>query len=126
MKLGAVPEWGIVYPNGTMLLCEFCTKDNFLFSGNVAGKLGAYTRNLGRIENRFGAKALVVFVVDVKQEILSRFLRSQSGNSGPYFFCDYETFLKLPIGTALTEPIYLWSYDGKLYPLAKNVQFEND
>src|SRR5258706_10855683 len=28
--LGAVPEWGIRYPNGKMLLFEFCTKSNFL------------------------------------------------------------------------------------------------
>lgn len=120
-KLGAIPEWGIVYPNSTMLLMEFCTRSNFLFSGNITGKLSAYDRNIQGIERGFGARAVVVFVVDVKRDMLSRFVQSQLGNAGPYFFTDYETFLKVSIGQALYEPIYFWTYDGKVYPLAKHV-----
>jgi hypothetical protein len=119
--LGAVPEWGIVYPNGTMLLFEFCTRDNFFFSGKLTGKMAAYRNNLERIEESFNAKAVVVFVVDVKREILDRFVKARVTDPGPYFFSDYETFLKMPIGRALYEPIYTWSFDAKLYPLSRNV-----
>ena len=39
--------------------------------------------------------------------------------SDPFFFTDYETFLKVPIARQLYEPIYFWS-DGKVYPLSEN------
>ena len=39
---GSVPEWGIIYPEGKMLLFEFSTKHNFLFTGKMKGKLQAY------------------------------------------------------------------------------------
>ncbi len=124
--LGAVPEWGIMYPNGMMLLLEFCTRDNFLFSGNVVGKMAAYRRNLDRIGEGFGAKPLVVFVVDVRRDLLHRYVRARLQDAGPYFFVDYESFLKVPIGRALQEPIYMWSFDGKPYPLSKEyVQLED-
>jgi len=84
-------------------------------------KLEEYRNNLERIEESFSAKAVVVFVVDVKREILDRFVKARVTDPGPYFFSDYETFLKMPIGRALYEPIYTWSFDAKLYPLSRNV-----
>ena len=36
--LGAVPEWGIRYPNKKMLLFEFCTESNFKFSNMMKGR----------------------------------------------------------------------------------------
>ena len=133
--LGAVPEWGIVYPNGNMLLFEFCTKHNFFFSGNVQGKLSAYRQNLEKIEDKFNAKAMVVFVIDVPRITLEKYIisRAYAGSASaegdtfpfnPFFFTDYETFLNVPIGQALYEPIYIWS-DGKNYPLTNNVRSEN-
>lgn len=136
--LGSVPEWGIRYPNGKMILLEFCTKSNFYFSGLMKGKLGAYTRNIAKIEEKFQAKAIVVFVIDVPRETVNRFVgnlkrdvgsvadgdqsASYEGDrfpSDPFFFTDYETFLKVPIGKQLTENIYFW-VDGKTYPLRKS------
>ncbi len=122
--LGAVPEWGILYPNATMLLFEFCTKDNFLFSGNIPGKMAAYRKSLETMEEHFGARAVVVFVVDVRRDVLGRYVTSRVRDEGPYFFADYDTFLKVPIGQALYEPIYLWSLDGRPYPLSNHVQLE--
>lgn len=142
---GSVPEWGIIYPGGTMLLFEFCTKSNFFYTGNMKGKLEAYKRNLEKIENKFQAKALVLFVIDIPREIVQRFV-SKIGNVGsgngmpapsptantsalydggfspsdPHFFTDYKTFLQVPLGQQLTAPIYFWM-DGKEYPLTKNV-----
>jgi hypothetical protein len=129
---GSVPEWGIRYPNKTMLLCEFSTKSNFLYTELMNGKLNAYIRNLTRIEEKFQAKAIVVFVVDLPRATVERFvgtLRREDGSLAgardggdsfplnPFFFTDYETFLKIPLGKQLYEPIYFWSYDGKAYPL---------
>jgi hypothetical protein len=131
---GAVPEWGIRYPNGKMLLFEFCTESNFLFSNNMKGKLNAYQKHLDEIEKKFEAKAIVLFVIDIPRDKVERFvgsLKREVGSlagaraggdrfpSDPFFFTDYETFLKVPFGQQLTEPIYFWS-DGKQYPLSKN------
>jgi hypothetical protein len=67
-RLGAVPEWGIKYPNGKMLLFEFCTESNFLFSNNMIGKLNAYTKHLENIESKFSSEALVLFVLDIPRD----------------------------------------------------------
>jgi hypothetical protein len=124
--LGSVPEWGILYPNGTMLLFEFCTKSNFFFSGNMKGKLQAYQRNIEKIEARFNTKAIVVFVIDVPKEVVERYagsLESQAGSEEHFlsksFFTDYKTFLNVPIGDQLKTPIYYWGFDGELYPLSQ-------
>jgi len=135
--LGAVPEWGIRYPNKRMLLFEFCTKSNFLFSNNMKGKLNAYRQHLHEIENKFGSEGIVLFVIDIPRDKVERFVGSLRRDVGsvadgrtsafsggdsfpfdPFFFIDYETFLNVPIGEQLTEPIYFW-VDGKTYPLRK-------
>src|SRR5688572_14578445 len=62
--LGSVPEWGIRYPNGSLLMLEFTSKSDFLHSGKVMGKLSAYFRNLPKIEEKFQATGVVLFVID--------------------------------------------------------------
>ena len=131
---GSIPEWGIRYPNKTMLLLEFSTKNNFLFSGLMNGKLHAYRRSLKKMEENFQAKAIVVFVIDVPRDMVKRYVGSLDGMSArsasrrdggdgfpfdPFFFTDYETFLKVPFGQQLKAPIYFW-LDGKEYPLKKD------
>jgi hypothetical protein len=132
---GIVPEWGIRYPNGKMLLFEFSTKSNFQFSGLMNGKLNAYRRNLEKIEGKFQAKAIVVFVLDVPRATVERYvgtLKRDVGSvadseqsalyggdsfpSDPFYFVDYETFLKIPLGDQLKAQIYFWM-DGKEYLL---------
>jgi hypothetical protein len=134
-SLGAVPEWGMRYPNGKMLLFEFCTESNFLFSNNMKGKLNAYNKHLEEIENKFKTKGLVLFVLNISRDKVERYVGSlsegvgsvadapHSGGSSPVtpcFFTDYETFLKVPYGKQLVAPIYFWSLDGRVYPLSKN------
>jgi hypothetical protein len=111
--MGSVPDGGILFRNGKILLLEFCTRDNFLFSGLIRAKLAAYDKNISKIEVKFNAEAIVVFVADVGPHELKVDLQ---GSHGPYYFTDYETFLKVPIGQQLSAPIYLWT-DGKTYPL---------
>jgi len=128
---GIVPEWGIRYPDGKMLLFEFSTKSNFHFSGLMNGKINAYRRNLEKIEEKFSAKAIVVFVLDIPRNTVERYVGSFRREAGsvadapaegdafpfdPFYFVDYETFLKVPIGDQLKAPIYFWM-DGKEYPL---------
>jgi hypothetical protein len=134
---GIIPEWGIRYPNGKMLLFEFSTKSNFEFSGLMNGKLNAYRRNLEKIEQKFLAKAVVVFVLDVSRSTVERFVGSINGRPAPsptasvsafeegdsfpldpFYFVDYETFQTVPIGEQIKAPIYFMS-DGKEYPLTK-------
>jgi hypothetical protein len=133
-KFSGVPEWGIVYPDGKMLLLEFCTRSNFFYSGLMRGKLSAYQRTLEKIEERFQAKAIVVFVLDVPRPVVEGYVGSLHGAAGsvadaplgggyspltPFYFVDYETFLKVPIGEQLKAAIYYW-HDGKSYPLSKH------
>ena len=134
---GIVPEWGIRYPNGKMLLYEFSTKSNFQFSGLMNGKLNAYRRNLEKIEEKFQAKAVVVFVLDIPRTTVERYVGTLRGDVGsaadgdtsapsggdrfpsdPFYFVDYQTFLSVPIGEQLKAPIYFWM-DGKEYPLTQ-------
>lgn len=135
--LGAVPEWGIRYPKGKMLLFEFCTESNFYFSGNMKGKLEAYGKHLETIENKFASQALVLFVIDVERDKVERFVGSlerAAGSAGgvppplhegdtfpfdPFFFTDYGTFLQVSFGHQLSAPIYFWSHDGGSYPLTQ-------
>ncbi|MBL8049617.1 MAG: hypothetical protein JNM46_00205 [Anaerolineales bacterium] len=123
---GSVPEWGIIYPERRMLLFEYCTKNNFFFSGKIRGKLQAYARNLEKIEEKFAAKALVVFACDVPKGVVENFVLGErhagsvAGAPPNVFFVDHATFLKVRIGEQLTAPIYYWS-DGKQYPLRQNV-----
>lgn len=119
-KFGAVPEWGILYPNGKLLLFEYSTKYNFHYSNLMAGKLSAYERTLEKIEERFGAKAIVLFVIDEKRELVENYLEMKGITNEAFFFTDYESFLKVPIGRQLDAPIYIWM-DGNSYPLRKNV-----
>jgi hypothetical protein len=134
---GIVPEWGIRYPDGKMLLFEFSTKSNFQFSGLMNGKINAYRRSLEKIEEKFSAKAVVVFVLDVPRVTVKRYVGILGGRTAPsptanasasdegdrfpfdpFYFVDNETFLKIPIGEQLKAPIYFWM-DGKEYPLTK-------
>jgi hypothetical protein len=134
---GAVPEWGIRYPNGKLLLFEFCTKSNFNFSNNMKGKLNAYRKHLEEIENKFSSQALVLFVIDIPRGKVERFvgsLKREVGSAGgvppplyegdrfpfdPFWFVDYESFLKAPMGAQLDAKIYFYS-NGNVYPLKKN------
>ena len=132
--LGAVPEWGIRYPNGKLLLFEFCTESNFLYANMMKGKISAYQRHLEKIEERFLAKAIVLFVIDVPRKTVEGFvgaLRREDGSLAgaraegdsfpfnPFWFTDYQTFLGVPLGQQLAAPSYFW-IDGKEYPLKKN------
>jgi len=104
---GVVPEWGILYPDGTLLLYEFSIGDNFYRSGLLKNKLIRYRRNLGRIEDRFGGRGLVLFVVDIPQVVLERFLAAIVPTGEPFYFTDYQRFRQVPIGDQLKAPIYL-------------------
>lgn len=132
---GSVPEWGIRYPNGKMLLFEFSTKTDFTYPGRMFGKLSAYKRHLSDIEEAFQAKAVVVFVFDVPREKVKKFVDALNGRTAPtaaprpldegtdspnpFFFTDYKTFLSVPLGEALKAPIYFWT-DGKEYSLSND------
>ena len=138
-RLGSVPEVAVRFPNGTMLLLEFSTKSNFLYSELMNGKINAYVRNLTGIEQKFQAKAIVLFVLDVPRETVKKYVESLKREDGsdaasvatasaegdrfpltPFFFVDYETFLKVPLGKQLSEKIYFWSYDEETHPLKQS------
>jgi len=50
---GIVPEWGLRYPGGKLLLYEHSTRNNFEHSGMVLGKITHYRQYLEGIEKKF-------------------------------------------------------------------------
>ena len=112
-----VPEWGILFPTGTMLLYEHCTQDNFYRPNNVKRKIERYEYTLFDYEEYFGCKAIIVFVLDVPYEVLNRFVDEIAPTHDAFWFTDYKSFLKVPLGEQLYSPIYIWGVDSKWHPL---------
>ena len=98
---GVIPEWGLRYSSGKLLLFEFCTRNNFERYGLVKSKMSRY--------KEIYPEALVLFVLDVERETVETFVGNITGEN--FFFTDYETFKNVPLGEALDAPIYLWE-DG--------------
>ncbi len=116
---GSVPEWGIWYPNGKLLLYEYSSKNNFEQARIVKTKVTKYQTNLPDLTFNFVAdEAVVLFVIDISRERVKNFIE-RIAPDGPFFFTDYESFKKVPIGEQLKAPIYFWGEDGKEYTLSK-------
>lgn len=103
---GSVAEWGIIYGK-KILLFEFCSRDNFKRKGRMRGKITQYHQSLERIENKFGAKPVVLFVIGGKREKVAEFVKEEKP-LGDFVFTDLTTFLNVPLGYALKEKIYFW------------------
>ena len=112
-----VSEFGIRYENGKLLLLEFSTKHDVSYTGKIRGKLNGYDDCLREIERDFNVRATVVFVLDVPRDRVRRIVNAYQPGSA-FFFCDFETFLNVPLGEALKSRIYIFK-DGKEYPLTK-------
>jgi hypothetical protein len=114
--LGCVPEWGLRYSNGSLLLFEYCSKSNFLYHENMNGKINAYLQHIEGIEEHFETTAVVLFVIDAPRDTVRRFAKTVE--AGQYFFfCNLSDFLRVPLGKQLQSPIYIWT-DGKEWPLS--------
>jgi len=112
-----VPEFGIRYENGKMILVEHSTENDTEYHQRLSGKLTGYGKSIEKIEEDFGVKVLVLFILDVKRERVKQLINKYKPE-GNYFFTDYQTFLSIPMGQALIAPIYLWK-DLKERPLIK-------
>jgi len=118
---GIVPEWGILFPEERLLLFEFSTADNFYRCGLLKNKIIGYRQHLEKIESKFKGQGLVLFVVDIPQAVLRRFVAKVVPTEEPFYFTDYERFKQVPIGDQLKAPIYMWGDDGKHYPLTEEL-----
>jgi hypothetical protein len=131
---GIVPEGGIRYSKerGTMLILEFCTESNFAHGGVMKSKITRYKKYLPAIEVKFDRDITVLFIIDIDRARVKVFVgRIQplliepviSRHAGharyPFFFTDYKSLRSVPVGNALTEPIYYW-YDGKEWMLSSD------
>lgn len=103
------PEWGMHYHN-SILLYEFCTRDN-------AKRLNVLKRKLSGYQQFISELYTVLFVMQLPREQVKQVI-SHLKPEGPFLFTDYETFLSVPIGQQLVAPIYLWE-DGNEYPLRR-------
>lgn len=117
--LGAVAEFGLLYPNDKMLLYEYCSRDNFERTSRMIGKVVAYERNLEMILAKFNSKTgIVVFVIDISPGRILSFLKRLGRPEMPFYFVDYQAFKNVPTGEQLTAPIYIWGKDCERYPLS--------
>lgn len=103
---GSIPEWGIIYDT-TILLFEFCSQDNFKRKGRMAGKINQYQKNLEKIEDRFNAKPVVLFVIAGERNKVEEFVGDEKP-LGDFVFTDFHTFLKIPSGDVLKAKVYFW------------------
>jgi hypothetical protein len=104
---GRVPEFGIRYENGKLLLLEFSTKHDVTHTGKIHGKLIGYDDYLREIERDFDASCVVVFVLDVPRDRVKGLVDRYRPN-GPYVFSDYSTFLEVPMGQNLISPTWIY------------------
>lgn len=114
---GIVPDGGISYDNGKLLMFEFCTADNFYHSSKVQGKITRYNNYLASIEKKFEREGIVLFVIDADRRDVDEFVTSRMPLGSQFFFTDYETFRNELIGEQLIAPIYIWGDDSWPYPL---------
>jgi len=109
--LGFRAEWGIFFSNGVLLLFEFASKDNFRRKGLIKRKLAKYQS----LERDF----IALFVMEAGRDKVAEFVQAVGPTDGRFYFCDWETFLQVPLGEQLRASIYLWGKDGKSYPLVE-------
>jgi hypothetical protein len=129
-----VPDFGLRYSDsrGSMLLVEFLTERTFEHGGVAKSKITRFINGLSAIEEKAGREATILFVIDTKRQRVKEFIRRMepvlgepliSNSTGearyPFFFTDYEKFLSVPIGKALTSRIYFW-HDGKEWALTNH------
>lgn len=122
---GSMPEWGLRYNSGKMILYEYCTADNFNRANVMRGKLAAYRNNLETINRRFNGDGIIVFVCDVPRDKVLKFVLDNRPIGLPVFFTDTEMFMRVGIGAQLIAPIYIWGEDGLAYPLVNHAQPPN-
>lgn len=116
-KFDVVPEWGIKYPNGKMLLCEFSTQDNYSRWGLIKNKLDRYAYSLKSIAQAFNAtEAVLMFVIDIERLKVKEFI-ARNDVSDRILFTDYDTFKRVEIGGQLQAKIYFWR-DGETYAIS--------
>lgn len=114
---GTVPDFGVKFPNGKMILVEYTTKTEFSMKARIKNKLYKYQINLGKIEWNFDTKAMIIFVIDQPRENIERFVKKMIPIDLPVYFVDLESFKKVSIGEQLKAPIYIWGKDGESHPL---------
>ncbi len=108
----SIPEWGIVYPNGTLLF-EYTTADNFRRVKAMNEKIIAYMRELEKFHAVFD-NPFYLFVIEAPKHEVRRFVERMNEN---FYAVDAPTFFGIPKGEQLTSPIYYWGGDGQTYPL---------
>ena len=114
---GCIPDFGIQYPNGEMLLVEYATKDNYTGRKVIKNKLTAYRNYLWLIEQKFKATSVLLYVIDISKETLEKFVNKLIPLDIPVYFVDYQTFKNVEIGKQLSAPIYIQGETGEITSL---------
>lgn len=108
----SIPEWGIVYPNGTLLF-EYTTADNFRRVKAMNRKVDVYRKEVKKFQGVFD-KPFYLFVIEAPRYEVKRFAEKLDGH---FYAVDASSFFNVTKKEQLTTPIYIWGGDGQTYPL---------
>ena len=108
----AIPEWGIVHTNGTLLF-EYTSADNFRRVKAMNRKLEMYRQELKSFQGMFH-NPFYLFVVEAPKHEVVRFAEKLDES---FYAIDAQTFFEVPLGEQLTTCAYIWGGDGRTYPL---------
>ena len=79
------------YPNGKLICFEGSTYSNAIYPGEMEGKVRAYERNFEKIEARFEAKVIIVFILEIEREYIVQKVPKWKP-VGPFRFIDFLSF----------------------------------
>jgi hypothetical protein len=104
-----IPDGGVDYGNGSQILFEYSTKDNWNRKKIMADKVTSYQDH--------PSSTTVLFVIDTNRIKLEAFIKT---HPSPIWFCDLETFLSPAYHEQLQAPIYIWGGSGDTLPIISN------
>lgn len=119
IRFRSVADWGIAYPNGSLLIFEFASYDNFNRVKLVRDKIAGYVASLDAMLTTFACKrGIVLYVADTGRGKVKSFVQ-ENDVPAEFYFTDYETFKSVPFKEQLSADIYIWQ-DGRSYPLTNH------
>jgi hypothetical protein len=109
-----VPDGGVDYGDGSAILFEYSSKDNFSRKPLMVDKISRYQE---RSDNN-----IILFVIQTPREKLIEFVASHPCN---IWFCDLETFVIPAYHEQLQAPIYIWGGSGATLPIIPTTKRTN-
>lgn len=117
-RFACIPDFAVLY-HKMVMLCEYSTADNFRRTKLMNGKLKAYRKHLFWFADYFENDVSVLFIFDAPRHKVKQFVQAYTSFKDTcFYFIDLASLLQTPKDKLLTAPLFIWSGDGKAYPLS--------